>query len=122
MFVEEYYSTCLASVIFNKLTIKFDGFSRQKVKNERLRRIFSRFSKGLFSDGNDFFACEQLLQTESEEVFTSHCDRRRKMSPTTIISSAENHGECPDMPSRRRSDRIFTVPRLFSAFVGTSSM
>ena len=32
----------------------------------------------------------------------------------TIIPSAENHGECPDMPPRRRPDRIFAVPRLYS--------
>ena len=31
---------------------------------------------------------------------------------TTIIPSTENHGECPDMLPHRRSDRIFTVPRL----------
>ena len=31
-------------------------------------------------------------------------------------------GECPDMPQHRRTDRIFTVPRLCSAFGGTSSV
>ena len=41
---------------------------------------------------------------------------------TTIIPSAENNGECPDMPSRRRLDRIFTVPRLCSGFGGISSV
>ena len=39
---------------------------------------------------------------------------------TTVIPSAENHEECPDMPLRRRPDRIFTVPRSCSAFDGTS--
>ena len=41
---------------------------------------------------------------------------------TTIIPSAENHGECPDMPSSRWPDRIFTVPRLCSVFGGSSSV
>ena len=41
--------------------------------------------------------------------------------PATIISSTENHGECPGMPPRRLPDRIFTVPRLCSACIGTSS-
>ena len=40
---------------------------------------------------------------------------------TAIIQSAENHGECPDMPPRRQPDRIFMVPRLCSEFGGTSS-
>ena len=40
----------------------------------------------------------------------------------TIIPSAENHGECPDMPPRWRPDRIFTMLRLCSAFGGTSSV
>ena len=38
-----------------------------------------------------------------------------KNGSTTIIPSAKNHGECPDMPPRRRSDWIFMVPRLCSA-------
>ena len=41
---------------------------------------------------------------------------------TTITPSAENHGKCPDMPPRRRPDWIFTLPRLCSAFGGTSSV
>ena len=45
-----------------------------------------------------------------------------KNGSTTIIPSAENRGECPDMPSRRRPDRISTMPRLCSAFGGTSSV
>ena len=45
-----------------------------------------------------------------------------KNGSTTIISSAENYGECPDMPLHRRPDRISTVPRLCSAFSGSSSM
>ena len=32
------------------------------------------------------------------------------------------HGECLDMPPRRRPDQIFTVSRLCSAFGGTSSV
>ena len=40
----------------------------------------------------------------------------------TIILSTENHGGWPDMPQRRRPDRIFTMSRLCSAFGGTSSM
>ena len=43
-----------------------------------------------------------------------------KNASTTIIPNTENHGECPDMPPRRRSDRIFPVPRVCSAFGGTS--
>ena len=39
---------------------------------------------------------------------------------TAIIPSAENHGECSDMPPLRRPNRIFTVPRLCSAFGRTS--
>ena len=45
-----------------------------------------------------------------------------KNGSATIIPSAENHRECPDMPPRRRPDRIFTVPRLCSEFSGTSSV
>ena len=45
-------------------------------------------------------------KTESEAFFTPHIF----------------HRECPDMPPRRRPDRIFTVPRLCSAFGGTSSV
>ena len=45
-----------------------------------------------------------------------------KNGSTTKIPSAENHGECPDMPPRRRQNRIFTVPRLCSAFGRTSSV
>jgi len=45
-----------------------------------------------------------------------------KNGSITIIPSAENLGECPDMPPRRRPDRIFTVPRSCSAFGGTSSV
>ena len=45
-----------------------------------------------------------------------------KNGSTTIIPNAENHRECPDMPPRRWPDRIFTVPRLCSAFGGTSSV
>ena len=45
-----------------------------------------------------------------------------KNGSTTIIPSAENHGECPDMPPQRRPNRIFTVPRLCSSFGGTSSV
>ena len=45
-----------------------------------------------------------------------------KNGSTTIYSSAKNHGECPDMPPCRRPDRIFTVPRLCSAFGGTRSV
>ena len=41
---------------------------------------------------------------------------------TTIIPSAENHREYPDMLLRRGLDRIFSVPRLCSAFGGTSSV
>ena len=44
----------------------------------------------------------------------------RKNVSTTIIASSEKHGDCPDMPSRRRPDWIFAVPRLSSAFGGTS--
>ena len=40
-----------------------------------------------------------------------------KNGSTTIIPSAVNHGECPDMPPRRLPDRIFTIPRLCSTFV-----
>ena len=43
-----------------------------------------------------------------------------KNGSTTIIPSAENHGECPDMSPRRRPDRLFTLPKLCSAFGGTS--
>ena len=42
--------------------------------------------------------------------------RSKEIEFSTIIPSAENHGECPDMPPRRRPDRMFTVPRLCSAF------
>ena len=45
-----------------------------------------------------------------------------KNGSTTIIPSGENYGECPDMPPREWPDRIFTVPRLCSAFGGTSSV
>ena len=45
-----------------------------------------------------------------------------KNGSTMIIQSAENHGECPDMSLRRRSNRIFMVPRLCSAFDGISSV
>ena len=45
-----------------------------------------------------------------------------KNRSTTRIPSAENRGECPEMLSRRRPNRIFTVPRLCSAFRGTSSV
>ena len=45
-----------------------------------------------------------------------------KNGSTTIILSAENNGECLDMPPRRQPDRIFTVLRLCSAFGGTSSV
>ena len=45
-----------------------------------------------------------------------------KNGSTTIIPSAENHGECQDMPPRQRPDRIFTIPRLCSAFSGPSSI
>ena len=45
-----------------------------------------------------------------------------KNGSTTIIPNAENHGEYPDMPPRLRSDRIFTVPRLCSAFGGNNSV
>ena len=45
-----------------------------------------------------------------------------KNGSTTIIRSAENHGKCPNMPPRRRPDRIFTVRRLCSVFVGTISV
>ena len=41
-----------------------------------------------------------------------------KNGSTTIIPSAENHGQCPDMPPCRRPDRILTVPRLYSALLG----
>ena len=44
-----------------------------------------------------------------------------KNGSTTIIPSAENHGKWSEMPPRRRLDRLlFTVPRLCSAFGGTS--
>ena len=43
-----------------------------------------------------------------------------KTGSTTIIPSVENHGERPGMPPHRRPDRIFAVPRLCSAFSGTS--
>ena len=45
-----------------------------------------------------------------------------KNGSTTIISNADNHGECPDMPPHRRPDRIFMAPRLCSAFGGTNSV
>ena len=45
-----------------------------------------------------------------------------KSGSTKIIPSAENHEECPDMPSRWRPDRIFTEPRLCSAFGGITSV
>ena len=45
-----------------------------------------------------------------------------KNRSTTIIPSAENHGECSDMTQRRGADQIFTAPRLCSAFGGTSSV
>ena len=45
-----------------------------------------------------------------------------KNGSTRIIPSTENHGECPGTPPRRRPGRIFTVPRLCSAFGGTSSV
>ena len=41
---------------------------------------------------------------------------------TTIILSAENHGEYPNMPPRRLPDRIFSVSRLGSAFSETGSV
>ena len=41
---------------------------------------------------------------------------------TTIILSAENHGEFSDMPPRWRPEQIFTVPRLCSAFGRISSV
>ena len=46
----------------------------------------------------------------------------KKNEPTRIIPSAENHGAWPDMPARRRPDRVFTVPRLCSTFGGISSV
>ena len=45
-----------------------------------------------------------------------------KNGSTTITPNAENYGECPDMPPRRRPDLIFTVPRLCIIFGGTSSL
>ena len=45
-----------------------------------------------------------------------------KNESTTIIPSAGNLGQCPDMPPRRRPDRIFTVSGLCSAFGETSSV
>ena len=45
-----------------------------------------------------------------------------KNGSTTIMPRTENHGEYPDMPPRQRPDRVFTVPRLCSAFGGTSSV
>ena len=45
-----------------------------------------------------------------------------KNESTTIIPSAENHVEWPNMSLRWRSDRVFTVPRLCSAFGGISSV
>ena len=45
-----------------------------------------------------------------------------KNGSTTLIPSTENHRECLDMPPRRWLDRIFTVPRLCSAFGETSSV
>ena len=45
-----------------------------------------------------------------------------KNGSTTIIPSAEKHGECLDMPPRRCPDRMFTVPRLCSAFGEISSV
>ena len=45
-----------------------------------------------------------------------------KNGSTRIIPSAENHGKCPDMPSRLRPDQTFMVQRLCSTFGGTSSV
>ena len=39
-----------------------------------------------------------------------------KNGSATIIPSAENYGECPDVLPRRRPKRIFTVPTLCSGF------
>ena len=64
------------------------------------------------------FSCEQLLQRQNRKGLL-YCI---VIGSTTIIRSAESHGDCPEMPSRRRPDRILTVPRLCSAFGETSSV
>ena len=69
-----------------------------------------------------FFVCEQLLQRQNQKGFLHRIVTATKNKSTTIISSAENHGECPDMPPCRGPDRKFTVPRLCSEFCGSSSV
>ena len=69
-----------------------------------------------------FFACEQLLQRQNLKGIYIALWPATKSGPTTIIPSAENHGEYLDMTPRRRPGRIFTVPRLCSAFGGISSV
>ena len=45
-----------------------------------------------------------------------------KNGSTMIIPNAENDGECPEMPPRRRPDLIFTVLKVSFAFGGASSL
>ena len=51
-----------------------------------------------------FFACEQLLQRHNWKGFLHRIVTGDKNGSTAIIPSAENHGECPDMPPHRRPD------------------
>ena len=69
-----------------------------------------------------FFARSQLLQRKNRKGILHCIVTGEENGSTTIIPSGKNYGECPDMPSRRRPDRIFTVPRLCSAFGGISSV
>ena len=68
-----------------------------------------------------FFAWEQLIQRQNRKGFNIALWPAPKNGFTAIISNAENYRELLDMPPRWRPDRIFTMPRLCSAFGGTTS-
>ena len=72
-----------------------------------------------------FFGCEQLLLLQRQNrkgFYTPHCDWGQKMGPLRRSQAQKiirNARTCLHAPRQRR-DRIFTVPRLCSAFGGTS--
>ena len=69
-----------------------------------------------------FIALNSCFKNRSGRGFYIALRPAMKNRFTTIIPSAENHEECPDMPPPWRPDRIFTMSRLCSAFGGTSSV
>ena len=69
-----------------------------------------------------FFACEQLLERQKRKGFLHRIVTDDEKWVHYDNPKRKNHGEFPDMPPRRRPERIFTVRRLCSAFGGTSSV